>query len=61
MVDPWKVTHSKELVMDVLTRLSNEHCPDCGAGNVYVTFRVRQPVGLEYFTKCRNCSKERVY
>ena len=61
MVDPWKVTQSKELVMDVLTRLSNEHCSDCGAGNVYVTFRLRQPVGLEYFTKCRNCGKERVY
>ena len=61
MVDPWKVNHSKELVMDVLTLLSREHCSDCGAGNVYVTFRIKQPVGLEYFTKCRNCGKERVF
>ena len=61
MVDPYKVNQSKKLVVETLTDLSREHCPDCGAGNLNVTFRIKQPVGLEYYTKCPNCGKERVY
>ena len=61
VVDPWKVKESKKLVMETMMDLSNDHCPDCGAGNVYVTFRLRQPIGLEYYTKCKNCGKEQVF
>ena len=61
VVDPWIVKESKKLVLDTLTELSNDHCMDCGAGNLYVTFRLRQPAGLEYYTKCKNCGKEQVF
>ncbi len=61
VVDQWRVKESKKLVMETLMELSNDHCLDCGAGNLYVTFRVRQPVGLEYYTKCKNCGKEQVF
>lgn len=61
MVDTWKVNESKKLVLETLTDLNDDHCIDCGAGNRYVTFRLRQPIGLEYYTKCNNCGKEQVF
>ncbi|UCC92749.1 MAG: hypothetical protein JSW25_08810 [Thermoplasmata archaeon] len=61
VVDQWKLNESKKLVMGVLMDLSDDHCMDCGAGNLHVTFRVRQPVGLEYYTKCKNCGKEQIF
>jgi hypothetical protein len=61
LVDPWKVKESKKLVMETMMDLSNDHCPDCGAGNVNVAFRVKQSIGLEYYTKCSNCGREMVY
>ena len=61
MVDQWKLNESKKLVMQTIDDLSKDHCPDCGAGNVFVTFRLRQPVGLEYYSKCNNCGKEQVF
>lgn len=61
MVDAWKVSESKKLVLETLMDLNDDHCIDCGAGNLYVTFRLRQPIGLEYYTKCNNCGKEQVF
>ncbi len=61
IVDPWKVDQSKKMVRDTMIALAKEHCPDCHSGNVDVSFRVRNGMGLEYYTKCPNCGKERVY
>ena len=61
MVDPWKVDQSKKLVRETIIALAKERCPDCASGNVDVTFRTRTSVGLEYYTKCANCGRERVY
>lgn len=61
MVDQWKLKESKKLVMETLMDLSTDHCPDCGAGNLHVTFRLRQPIGMEYYVKCNNCGKEQVF
>jgi len=47
--------------LETMMDLSNDHCVDCGAGNLYVNFRLRQPIGLEYYTKCKNCGKEQVF
>jgi transposase-like protein len=61
LVDPWKVAQSKKLVRETMIALAKEHCPDCASGNVDVSFRARTGVGLEYYTKCPNCGRERVY
>ena len=61
MVDPWMVKQSKELVRETMMALAKEHCPDCHSGNVNVSFRTRNGMGLEYHTKCPNCRRERVY
>jgi ribosomal protein S27E len=55
------LAESKKLVTQTMADLSKDHCPDCGAGNVQVTFRLRQATGLEYYTKCGNCGKEQVF